>query len=217
MSESYLGEIRIFAGDFAPVGWALCNGSLLPIQNYANLYSLIGNTYGGDGKMNFALPNLQQLTVLHMSDDYPIGDQGETGPINQSSGESGIPTDVVPFNFIISLAGVYPSRTGGSIDALIGEGRIFSFPFAPYEWAQCEGQPLSISQDQPLFKILGTAYGGDGKTTLALPNLQGAIPVESENNVPGGSGTASAGVNFLSLNLCISLQGVLPERSQGDV
>jgi microcystin-dependent protein len=216
MSISYLGEIRMFAGDFAPQGWALCDGSLLSIQDNANLFSLIGNTYGGDGKLTFALPDLQQLSVLHMSSEYQIGDQGESGSINQSSGESGIPTDVVSFRFIISMAGVYPSPNGGSIDALIGEGRIFSFPFAPYGWTQCDGQVLGIPQDEPLFKILGTAYGGDGTTTFALPNLQGALPVESENNAPGKSGTASAGVNFLTLNLCISLQGNVPPRSQRD-
>jgi microcystin-dependent protein len=204
----------MFAGDFAPIGWALCDGSLLAIQDYTTLFTLIGNTYGGDGQLTFALPDLRQLSVLHMSSEYQIGDQGESGPINQSTGESGIPTDVVSFNFIISLAGVFPSPNGGSIDSFLGEGRIFSFPFAPYGWTQCDGQVLEISQDQPLFKILGTHYGGNGTTDFALPNLQGALPVESENNTPGKSGTASAGVNFLALNLCISLQGSLPPRSQ---
>ena len=59
MSDPFLGEIRIFAGNFAPLGWAFCNGQLLPISQNAALYSILGPTYGGDGRSTFALPNLQ--------------------------------------------------------------------------------------------------------------------------------------------------------------
>lgn len=59
MSESFCGEIRMFAGNFAPVGWALCQGQLLPISEYELLFNLIGTTYGGDGQSTFALPDLQ--------------------------------------------------------------------------------------------------------------------------------------------------------------
>ncbi len=59
MSDPFVAEIRIFAGNFAPNGWALCNGQLLPISQNTALFSLLGTAYGGDGKSNFALPNLQ--------------------------------------------------------------------------------------------------------------------------------------------------------------
>jgi microcystin-dependent protein len=59
MSNPFVAEIRIFAGNFAPTGWALCNGQLMPISQNTALFSLLGTTYGGDGKSNFALPNLQ--------------------------------------------------------------------------------------------------------------------------------------------------------------
>lgn len=59
MSDPYLGEIRMFGGNFAPANWALCNGQLLSISQYSALFSLIGTTYGGNGTSNFALPNLQ--------------------------------------------------------------------------------------------------------------------------------------------------------------
>jgi len=59
MSNPFVAEIRIFAGNFAPTGWALCNGQLLPISQNTALFSLLGTTYGGDGKSTFALPNLQ--------------------------------------------------------------------------------------------------------------------------------------------------------------
>lgn len=65
MSEHYIGEIRIFPGNFAPAGWALCNGQLLPISQNTALFSLLGTYYGGDGKVTFALPNLQQRMPLH--------------------------------------------------------------------------------------------------------------------------------------------------------
>ncbi len=63
--EPFIGEIRIFPLDFAPMGWAWCNGQLLPIVQNTALFSLIGNMYGGDGKNNFALPNLQGRAVMN--------------------------------------------------------------------------------------------------------------------------------------------------------
>ena len=65
MSNPFLAEIRIFTGNFAPKGWALCDGQLLPISQNTALFSLLGTTYGGDGKSNFALPNLQGCAPLH--------------------------------------------------------------------------------------------------------------------------------------------------------
>lgn len=65
MSEPFIAEIRIFAGNFAPRGWALCNGQLLPIAQNTALFSLIGTTYGGDGRTTTALPNLQGRSAMH--------------------------------------------------------------------------------------------------------------------------------------------------------
>ncbi len=65
MSNPFVAEIRIFAFNFAPVGWAFCNGQLLPISQNTALFSLLGTTYGGDGKSTFALPNLQDRTPMH--------------------------------------------------------------------------------------------------------------------------------------------------------
>src|SRR3954453_5382923 len=64
MSDQYVAEIRIFAGNFAPTGWALCNGQIMPISQNTALFSLLGTTYGGNGTSNFALPNLQGLTPI---------------------------------------------------------------------------------------------------------------------------------------------------------
>ena len=63
------------------------------------------------------------------------------------------------------------------MDYTIGEITLFAFPFAPYGWMSCEGQVLSITTNQALFSLIGATYGGDGRTTFALPNLRGAEPV----------------------------------------
>lgn len=96
MSESYLGEIRMFAGNFAPQGWALCNGQLLSIAEFDTLFSLIGTTYGGDGQTTFAVPDLRGRAPLHMSTTYPIGARGGTETVtlttNQMPVHAHIPT-----------------------------------------------------------------------------------------------------------------------------
>jgi microcystin-dependent protein len=65
MSDPFVAEIRMFAGNFAPVGWAMCNGQLLPISQNTALFSLLGTAYGGDGKSTFGLPNLQGNSPMH--------------------------------------------------------------------------------------------------------------------------------------------------------
>lgn len=65
MAQPYIGEIRMFAGNFPPVGWMFCDGQLLPISENETLFNLIGTTYGGDGQSTFALPNLQSRIPLH--------------------------------------------------------------------------------------------------------------------------------------------------------
>lgn len=65
MSEAYVGEIRVFAGNYAPQGWALCDGSLLSIASNTALFTLIGTTYGGDGQSTFALPDMRGRALIH--------------------------------------------------------------------------------------------------------------------------------------------------------
>jgi microcystin-dependent protein len=80
VGQPYVGEIRIFAGNFAPAGWALCQGQLLAISENDTLYNLIGTTYGGDGQSTFALPNLQSRIPIHQGSNgfgtYTIGQNG---------------------------------------------------------------------------------------------------------------------------------------------
>ncbi|UIO40638.1 tail fiber protein [Brevibacillus brevis] len=73
MAEPFLGEIRMFGGDFAPQGWALCEGQILSISEYDTLFSLIGFTYGGDGQTTFALPDLRGRIPLHQGKNPSTG------------------------------------------------------------------------------------------------------------------------------------------------
>jgi microcystin-dependent protein len=76
MAEPFLSEIRIMSFSFAPKGWALCNGQLLPINQNQALFSLLGTTFGGDGRVNFALPDLRARTPIHVGDGHTLGERG---------------------------------------------------------------------------------------------------------------------------------------------
>jgi microcystin-dependent protein len=76
MAEPFLSEIRIFSFVFAPRGWALCNGQLLPINQNQALFSLLGTTFGGDGRVNFALPDLRARVPIHVGSGHTLGERG---------------------------------------------------------------------------------------------------------------------------------------------
>jgi len=76
MAQPYVGEIRIFAGNFAPAGWMFCEGQLLPISENETLFQLIGTTYGGDGQSTFALPDLRGRIPLHFGNGFTLAETG---------------------------------------------------------------------------------------------------------------------------------------------
>ena len=94
MSQPYIGEIRMFGGTFAPVGWALCAGQLLPISENDTLFTLIGTTYGGDGQENFGLPDLQGRVPVHAGTQggttYSLGEKAGTESVTLTTQQ--IPT-----------------------------------------------------------------------------------------------------------------------------
>ena len=92
MAEPYLGEIKLVSFNFAPRGWALCNGQTIPITQNQALFSLLGTTYGGDGRARFALPNLQARTAMHLGHGHILGEQG--GAQNHTLTNSEMPTHV---------------------------------------------------------------------------------------------------------------------------
>lgn len=97
MSDAYLGEIRLFTGNFPPKNWAFCNGQVLPISQNAALFSVIGNAYGGDGRTTFALPNLVDRVPLHWGQapglsNRAIGQRGGAVGVQLIDAQNGLHT-----------------------------------------------------------------------------------------------------------------------------
>jgi microcystin-dependent protein len=80
--EPFVGEIRMFAGNFAPLGWATCDGQLLSIAENSTLFQLLGTTYGGDGKITFGLPDLRGRVPVHIGSNRPMGEAGGTETVS---------------------------------------------------------------------------------------------------------------------------------------
>jgi microcystin-dependent protein len=96
MAEPFLSEIRLASFNFAPKGWAMCNGQLLPINQNQALFSLLGTTFGGDGRVNFALPDLRGRTPIHVGSGHTLGERGGEQAHTLSIAE--IPTHTHVFN-----------------------------------------------------------------------------------------------------------------------
>jgi microcystin-dependent protein len=115
MATPFMGEIRLFAGMFAPMGWAFCNGALLAIgQNY-QLFTLIGTTYGGDGQNNFALPDLQGRVPVHIGNGIALGQSGGVETVELTVNQLPAHSHQVNAN---SSAGTQPTPGGGLPGAL---------------------------------------------------------------------------------------------------
>src|SRR5262249_55175215 len=87
MAQPYVGEIRMFAGNFAPAGWMFCSGQLLPISENETLFNLIGTTYGGEGQSTFALPNLQSRVPLHQGGGVSLAETGGVEEVTLTVGQ----------------------------------------------------------------------------------------------------------------------------------
>jgi microcystin-dependent protein len=165
MAEPFLSEIRIFSFNFAPKGWALCNGQLLPINQNQALFSLLGTTYGGDGRVNFALPDVRSRTPIHMGSGHTLGERG--GEQGHTLGISEIPTHTHSTN---------ASSSNGDT------------PFAASH----------------VLAAAGNLYTGPSNLT--------SINSQTITNV-GGSQAHLNMQPFLTLNLCIALQGIFPSQT----
>jgi microcystin-dependent protein len=122
MSGPFVGEIRMFAGNFAPAGWAFCNGALVAIDQNPTLFQLIGTTYGGDGQNNFALPNLQSAVPVHVGPGFALGQSGGAESVTLTV--STIPAHShVPASF--STAGGQNTAQGG-VWALSNAGSLYA-------------------------------------------------------------------------------------------
>lgn len=125
MAQPYVGEIRMFAGNFAPAGWMFCDGQLLPISENETLFQLIGTTYGGDGQSTFALPDLRGRIPIHQGNGFILAETGGAEEITLTVSQ--IPAHSHPF-LASTSAGTSPnpqnsvvSQTDGTISLYIAD------------------------------------------------------------------------------------------------
>ncbi len=163
MAEPFLAEIRLMSFVFAPKGWALCNGQLLPINQNQALFSLLGTTFGGDGRVNFALPDLRGRTPIHVGSGHTLGERG---------GEQAHTVSIAELPTHTHVARGSSAATGGSSD--------------------------------PSGRVLGGANNAYGPAAALTSMSAGTIT---------NSGGSQAHLNmqpFLTLSVCIALQGIFP-------
>ena len=189
----HVGEIRLFGGDFAPSGWVICDGALLPIAGNEALFEAIRTTYGGNGVTTFGLPKLGAVLPLHVSSQHPIGQSGNA-PLT-------IVPQRTPLTCIIALKA--PPRD----DPYLGEVRTFGFNFAPTGWALCDGSALSTANNPALYAVIGNTYGGDAGT-FDLPDLRANLSTATESVAPVAGGP----IGYLVTNFCIATQGTFPQH-----
>lgn len=180
--EPYLGEIRAFAGNFAPVGWLACNGALLPISQYDTLYTLIGTTYGGDGISTFGLPNLQGRAAIQNGQltggaSYPLGGAGGVESVTLTT--ASMPSHQHAFNVATS-----PGTTNSATNNFLST-------------VQDTGNPGST--------VLAYMPYNQGDTTLQ------AIALNSQTiGAGGGSQPHENRQPFLAITYIIATQGIYP-------
>lgn len=175
MANPFVAEIRILAFNFAPKGWAFCDSQLLPISQNTALFSLLGTTYGGDGKSTFALPGFEGNTPVHVGGNQP-GPGLSTYDLGQRGGEE----------FVTLLQSEIPAHA---------------------HQMRASPDPAEL-QDPTSARVLarstpGFAYAtGNPNTTLADQAL-----------APAGGGLPHNNMQpYLTVNFCIALQGVFPQR-----
>ncbi|WP_310468124.1 tail fiber protein [Sphingomonas sp.] len=210
-----LGMVWEFAGQNPPGGTVECNGQLLLISEYDALFSLIGTTYGGDGETTFAVPDLRGRTIVGSTTGADLGTGfGNEGLIvggTNLPGEMGgaaAPLDnhgpSLVLNYMIAITGVFPSPSGTELDPsvpVLGEIVASATGQIPRGFLACHGQLLPINQNQALFALLGTTYGGNGQTTFALPDLRGRALVGANEEIPLGTISGSTTITLTLDNI----------------
>ena len=222
-SIGLIGEVRPWASNFAPAGWAFTDGQLLPIAQFSALFSILGTTYGGDGRTTFALPDLRGRVPIHPGNGISLGEKGggettvlaennmpahqhtllSNGVTTTAFGGSNQPVDnrqpYLGINHIIATQGIFPTEDE---NPFLADVILFAGNFAPRGYQLTNGQTLSIASNTALFSLLGTTYGGNGVSTFQLPDLRGRAAIQ-QGNGPGLS-PVSLGQTFGVANLTLS-------------
>jgi microcystin-dependent protein len=121
MAQPYVGEIRMFAGNFAPAGWMFCEGQLLPISENETLFQLIGTTYGGDGQSTFGLPDLRGRLPLHQGNGFTLAEQGGAEEITLTTSQ--MPAHL--HAFVASTASGTTPNAQGSVPATSSSVKVY--------------------------------------------------------------------------------------------
>jgi len=184
MTDQYVAEIRIFPFNFAPTGWATCDGQLLPISQNTALFSLLGTNYGGNGASNFALPNLQGSAPMHIGFDQPgpglsphyLGEEGGSEAVTLLESETPNHTHAIRGGDPSDFADIATPDPPGGTDPVLGKSQ--------------------------------NALAYQTNTTAGLVNLA------PEALTPHGADLPHTNLQpYLTLNFCIALQGAFPPRT----
>ena len=147
MAEPFLGEIRIMSFVLAPKGWALCNGQLLPINQNQALFSLLGTTFGGDGRVNFALPDNRSRTPIHVGAGHTLGERG--GEQAHTLSISEIPTHTHVLQGSSSTGNSISTRTVSGGNILAGDPGNAYAPTLASATALNAGSVSNVGGSQP--------------------------------------------------------------------
>ena len=203
MSEPYIGEIRMFAGNFAPRGWAFCNGQTLAVSQYAALFSILGTTYGGNGQTTFQLPNLQGRVPVHPGTGQGLppvvpGEVGGTPTVTLT--QLNLPAHT--HNAVFTPSGSVPAAQVNVTDT-VGTLKTAAGNMLAQTPAAGQSQALIYAPgDSPVSGQLSGVSGGGG-------TLGGTVQV----GLTGANQPVSTMPPYLGVNFIIALQGVFPSRN----
>ena len=236
-----VGQVLTYAGATLPGGQIAANGQQLPIQQQQALFSVIGNTYGGNFPLTFAVPNLDGRApagagaapgLIPLALGGMVGSEGTTLTIANlppqllrlSNGNVAVLGGDQPFsvrqptlglNYIIATSGDFPTAGGFVPDGtpFLGEISLFAGTVAPAGWQFADGQLLSIASNEALFTLIGSTYGGNGINNFALPNLEDRVAVGTGNGVTLGETFGTDSVTLDYGQLPVGYPAALPAPS----
>ena len=148
MAQPYVGEIRMFAGNFAPAGWMFCEGQLLPISENETLFQLLGTAYGGDGESTFALPDLRGRLPIHQGNGFVMAEKGGAGEVTLTINQ--IPLHTHPA--LASLNSAQGSTVAGNVTGQVGAAQIYRETVASVAMAPQSCSPVGGSQPHTNFQ-----------------------------------------------------------------
>jgi len=183
VSQPYIGEIRMFGGNFAPAGWAFCDGQLMPISENDALFNLIGTTYGGDGQETFGLPNLMSRAPMHMGTNA-----GQTFQLAETGGVENVTLTVQQL----------PTHNHAVLTASASQGGAVAVPANNTVLADVTYNPTPATTPFPYLPFNNTA-----PTALAPNSIPPTVGSQPHDNMQP----------FLTINFIISLFGIFPTQT----